>query len=399
VRLASEFEMTTPRVTYVLPGKMGGVLTIVENLLRFQQPDEFQYDAVLTFNHHDPDTRFLGALPVSAQTTFEHALPVENIHAVARRLRATLGSEPGVLVCNDALELMMVALLDPGRTVVQILHGDYDYYYDLATKHEQLVHAFIAYSRRVYENLVARLPHRRDSIFWLPYGIAIPQRVRVATPGPLRLIYAGRLDEAKGVLDLPAIDDELIRRGTNARWTVIGNGPAANKLWARWSPSDRIRWIADATSSQVVDACADHDVFVLPSRAEGLSVATVEAMSAGLVPVVTRLPSMAELVDGQRTGLATDVGDVTGFANAIAALDADRVRLDAMSAAARALVVERFDIRNCAAGYQAVYARWRDLYRPRPAVTPVTYGSRLDRPWLPNPFVRLVRSTLRAKSR
>jgi len=391
--------MTAPRVTYVLPGKVGGVLTIIENLLRFRQADEFQSDVVLTFNHHDPDTRFSGALPAASQSTFEHALPVENIHAVARRLRATIGSAPGVLVCNDALELMMVALLDPGRTVVQILHGDYDYYYDLATKHEPLVHAFVAYSRRVYDTLLTRLPQRRDSIFWLPYGIAIPQKVRVASTGPLRLIYAGRLDEAKGVLDLPAIDHELVRRGTNAHWTIIGNGPAANQLWARWSQSERIRWIADATSAQVVDACADHDVFVLPSRAEGLSVATVEAMSAGLVPVVTKLPSMAELVDGQRTGIAIDVGDISAFADAIVGFDVDRARVDAMSAAARALVMERFDIRKCVAGYQALYSRWRELYRARPAVTPVAYGSRLDQPWLPNPLVRFVRSTLRSMSR
>src|SRR5262249_13053904 len=162
--------------------------------------DDVRYNAVLTFNRHDPDTRFAGALAVDTQTTFEHALPIENIHAVARRLRAAIGSGSGVLVCNDALELMMAALVDPGRTVVQILHGAYDDYYDLATPHEPLVHAFVAYSRRVYEKLVARLPQRRDSIFWLPYGVVIPEKVRVPSPGPLRMIYAGRLDEAKGIL-------------------------------------------------------------------------------------------------------------------------------------------------------------------------------------------------------
>lgn len=391
--------MTAPQVTYVMPDKMGGVMTIVDNLLRFRRPDEFHYDAVLTFNCHDVDRRFLGTLAVDAQTTFEHALPVENIHAVARRLHATIGSGPGVLVCNDALELMMVALRDPGRTVVQILHGDYDYYYNLATTHEPLVHAFVAYSRRVYDNLIARLPHRRDTIFWLPYGVVIPEKVRVAASGPLRMIYAGRLDEAKGVLDLPAIDEGLSRRGITVHWTVIGDGPAADRLWARWPRSPRIQWIARATSAQVISACADHDVFVLPSRAEGLSVATVEAMSAGLVPVVTRLPSMAEIVLDQQTGVLVDVGDVEAFADAIAGLEHDRDRLNAMCSAARALAVERFDIRARASAYQDLYARWRELYRARPAVVPVSYGSRLDRPWLPNPLVRLVRSTLRAKAR
>ena len=391
--------MTAPQVTYVMPGKVGGVMTIIENLVRFRRPDEFDYRAVLTCNRHDPDTRFSGALAVDSQITFEHALPLENIHAVARRLRSAIGDNPGVIVCNDALEMMMVALIDSGRSVVQILHGDYDYYYDLATMHEPLVHAFVAYSRRVYEKLVARMPQRRDTIFWLPYGVVIPEKTRIAASGPLRMIYAGRLDEAKGVLDLPAIDEALVRRGTNALWTIIGDGPAADRLWNRWARSPRIRWVSSATSEQVVAACTDHDVFVLPSRAEGLSVATVEAMSAGLVPVVTRLPSMAEIIDDGRTGIAVSVGDTEAFADAIASLDRDRNRLNALSAAARSLVVERFDIRERAYAYQELYGRWRELYRPRPSVASVSYGSRLDRPWLPNPLVRLVRTTLRAKSK
>ena len=391
--------MTPPEVTYVLPDKVGGVLTIVANLLQFRRQDNLRYRVVLTSNRRDPDTKFAGALAVDTQATVEHALPIENLHAVARRVDAAIGGGPGVLVCNDALEIMCVALRDPGRTVVQILHGDYDYYYDLAERHEPLVHAFVAYSRRVYETLLARLPHRRDTIFWLPYGVAIPERVRRATPGALRLIYAGRLDEMKGVLDLPSIDEELRQRGVPVRWSVIGNGPAADALWSRWERSDRVRWTPVATPADVVAACEEHDVYVLPSRAEGLSVATVEAMSAGVVPVVTRLPSMAELIPDESTGLSVDVGDVAGFASAIERLHGDRARLEDMSAAARRLVVESFDIRERAPAYQALYARWRELHRPRPAVSPVMYGSRLDHPWIPNPFVRLVRSTLRAISR
>ena len=98
--------MSSPRVTYVLCDKVGGVTTIIDNLLRFRRPDQLHHQAVLTFNCHDRETRFSGALAADSQITFEHALPVENIHAVARRLLSTIGRDPGVLVCNDALELM-----------------------------------------------------------------------------------------------------------------------------------------------------------------------------------------------------------------------------------------------------------------------------------------------------
>ena len=76
---------------------------------------------------------------------------------------------------------------DVGRAVVLILHGDHDYYYDLAEKHDRVVHAYVAYSRRMYEQLLAHLPHRADSIFYIPYGIPLPPRVRVGR----RLVRCG----------------------------------------------------------------------------------------------------------------------------------------------------------------------------------------------------------------
>ena len=80
---------------------------------------------------------------------------------------------------------------------MQILHGDYDYYYNLATTHEPLV-AFVAYSRRVYDGLIARLPHG-DTIF----GTATsPFRKKcVAASGPRNDCRPPRRSE--GVLDCP----------------------------------------------------------------------------------------------------------------------------------------------------------------------------------------------------
>ena len=385
-----------PSVVYVIPDKMGGSLAIIANLLEHRTPDEFAYRAVLTHNTLDRETRSPRRLAADTQATVEFAMPIENMYAVVRRLRHAIGTGPGVLVCNDFVEMLLVTLMDPGRTVIQILHGDYDYYYDLATAHEPLVHAFVAYSRAVYEALLKRLPHRRDTIFWLPYGMPIPPLLRRPVPGPLRLIFFGRLDEAKGVLTLPEIDRLLALAAVPVTWTVVGSGPAGPALLSAWGDASNVRWIEAATPAEVIGLCAEHDVFVLPTRAEGLSVATVEAMSVGLVPVVSDLPSMVELIDGERTGYRVPADSPQAFADAIAAVSRDRDRLEHMGAAARQLVVDRFDIRARTAAYQALFARWKELARPRPAAPVKSYGSSLDRPWLPNPVVRLLRTAIRA---
>jgi len=71
-----------------------------------------------------------------------------------------------------------------------------------------------------------------------------------------------------------------------------------------------------------------------------------------------------------------------------------------MSAAARDSIVRRFDVRDRVRAYEALYARYRELYRPLSPDARLQYGSRLDRPWIPNAVVRAVRTAQRrTKSR
>jgi glycosyltransferase involved in cell wall biosynthesis len=387
-----------PSVVYVLPDKMGGMMNIIANLLAYRGPDDLQYHAVLTHSVRSVDTRFAHRLAADTQTTVEFNLPTENLHTVMRRIARAVPPGPGVYVANDLLDLATASVHDFGRAVVQMLHGDADYYYDLAAKHDSVVHAFITYSRRMYERLCDRLPHRVDTIFHLPYGVPLSASApRPITAGPLRLVFAGRLDRYKGIFDLPEIDRALAARGSPVEWCIAGAGPDGDELVKRWAFNPRVRFLGSLPNDQVLALYATQDVFVLPTHSEGFPIALVEAMAAGVVPVVSDLPSgVPEVVTSSQIGERPAVGDVAGFVDAIAALDRDRPRLTAMSAAGRASIVERFDIRDRAADYQALYARWRELYRPVAGRHHLQYGSRLDRPWLPNSLVRLVRSAVRA---
>jgi glycosyltransferase involved in cell wall biosynthesis len=390
-----------PSVVYIVPDKMGGMMNIIANLLAYRRPDAFTHHVVLTHNTLDTDVRYAQPLSCDSQTTVEYTLPIENLHAVMRRLAHAVPKGPGVVVAGDLLDLAMLSVHDVGRAVVLILHGDHDYYYDLAVKHDRVVHAYVAYSRRMHERLLACLPHRADSIHYIPYGIPLPPRVRRPVDGPLRLIFAGRLEHGqKGVLELPSIAARLRDRSIDATWTIVGDGPDGSRLRAAWPESPSVRYLGSLTNAETINRLSDHDVFVLPTRVEGLPVALLEAMGSGVVPVVSNIDSgVPDVVTAEATGLLPEVGDVAGFADAIARLDSDRPLLERLSAADRRTVEERFDVRHRVADYQALYARYADLYKPLGADVTLHYGSRLDRPWIPNPFVRMVRSTLRVKSR
>lgn len=391
-----------PDVCHVLPGKLGGVVQIVENLLAYRDRAAFSASVVRTYNSLDVDTPHVAPLGADVETRFEYTLPTENLHRVLGRLARAVPPGPGLLVSNDWIELAMLHVRPTDRTVVQILHGDHDYYYDLAKKHEGVIDAWIAYSRAMYDKLVALLPERRASVFHLPYGVpfADAARTRQAVEGPLRLLFAARLSHGqKGVFDLPEIDRRLAEAGVAVRWTVAGEGPDGPALRESWKRigDDRVRFLGRLTNAEVYALFRDHDVLVLPTRAEGFPVALLEAMGAGLVPVVSAIESgVPEVVEPGRTGLTPPVGDVGGFARAIGSLANDREALEEMSRAARRTVAERFDVRARTADYEALFGRFRELKRERRAVPPLPYGSRLDKGWLPNAIVYPARAAARA---
>jgi len=313
-----------------------------------------------------------------------------------RRVAAAVPSGQGVYVAGDLLDLATASVHDFGRAVIFMLHGDSEYYYDLAVRHEPIIHAFTVGSRRMYDSLVARLPDRMNTIFHLPYGVRIPDGRRRPVPGALRAIFAGRIEPAKGVLDLPAIDKTLRERGIRVRWTIAGAGPGEQDLRHQWAFNARVRWTGRLSARQLEREYLEHDVFVLPTRSEGFPVALLEAMAFGLVPVVSDIESgVPEAVESDAVGFRRTVGDSGAFADAIAALDADRDRLEAMSAAARKTIVSRYDIRERVADYQRLYHQWADLYRPLAGREHLQYGSRLDKPWIPNTLVRAVRRAWR----
>jgi glycosyltransferase involved in cell wall biosynthesis len=98
----------------------------------------------------------------------------------------------------------------------------------------------------------------------------------------------------------------------------------------------QIRFVGYVPREAIPARYAAAHVFVLPSYNEGMSVATLEAMAAGLPVVVTRTAGTTDLVEEGVNGLTFDWADVDALTDHLRRLASDRALARDMGAACRA---------------------------------------------------------------
>jgi len=96
------------------------------------------------------------------------------------------------------------------------------------------------------------------------------------------VLFAGRVSEEKGVMELPHIMDQIRRRVKGVRLAVAGTGPAEEKLFRAIPDAIRLGWLDKKQLSRVYSAA---DVQLLPSHFDTFGCVVLEALSCGL-PVV-----------------------------------------------------------------------------------------------------------------
>jgi glycosyltransferase involved in cell wall biosynthesis len=175
----------------------------------------------------------------------------------------------------------------------------------------------------------------------VPLPAAVPTRPASDTIG---VVFLGRFGTRKGSADLlNAVAALPAAQRDRVRLTMAGDGEVrqtrelAASLGLTAEVSD---WL---TPERRDAALAQAEIFVLPSRDEGLPMAMLESMGWGLVPVITPVGSIPEVITDHENGLLVQPGDVPALTAALAELISDDALRTRLAKSARA-TVEPFDL-------------------------------------------------------
>ncbi|MFP4058130.1 MAG: glycosyltransferase family 4 protein [Candidatus Brocadiia bacterium] len=205
---------------------------------------------------------------------------------------------------------------------------------------------------------VTAIPSPPDLAPFLAGGDGAAFRADVGIPADATVITTvARLAPEKGVDLLVEAFAELAPRYLRARLVICGSGRKVElqliELSARLGIEDRV--CRCGFRDDVPDVLAATDVYVLPSRAEGLGFSLLEAMASGCPVVATRVGGVPEIVTPERDGLLVEPEAPHALAQAIARLlDDPRLRAR-LAAEGRKTVQQRFATDKLVARVEALY--------------------------------------------
>ncbi len=220
--------------------------------------------------------------------------------------------------------------------------------------------AYVSISSAVRFELIAA-GYDPAKVVDLPNGVPVPAQAwspRTDWAESPRAVFVGRLAPEKGLHALIESWPIVVATFPGARLTIVGDGPerpALETLVARLNLGESVS--LPGPTSNPTSILRDSDLFVLPSREEGMSIALLEAMALGMPLVASAIPGNQKLVDDGIHGRLARPDDPESIARAVVAQWSDPNSAAGQGREARRRVLDRYSIATVARSHLDLFER------------------------------------------
>ena len=383
--------MNKIRVYHFHNGKGGGVLSVIRNLLRFSNNPLIENHIIYTINKEQTPLFSVEHIEGAVTEQIFYYSPKWNFYYTCKQLAKLLPDDKALVVAHDWLELGMMSNLGLQNRVIQFVHGAYDYYYQLAKLHDASIDLFIAVAQNIKRQLIHAIPHSRNDIDYLRFPVPCISHGKKEVGDNINIIFIGRLEAAKGYLLLPAIAKKVNQSNSNVHWHIVGSVAEPANENITWDENIGVKHYGNILNNAVLELLKSMQILILPSVAEGMPVIIIEAMKAGVIPLVNNIDGgIQELVIDDKTGYKIENNSIAGYVEKINSLSTDKSQRIKMSYNSVIMANELFDpVINTIAIENKIVEMFATPNKNKAAVK--IYGSRLDEQWVPNYVVNTIR--------
>lgn len=240
--------------------------------------------------------------------------------------------------------------------LIAVAHGDEINTYERFQFWSDRLDKIICISQKIIAEFRDRYKVATDKLIYHPNPIYVQHQVvrRISNDGILRIGFAARLTERqKRVHLLPAIIEECIKRKLNVEFNIAGEGEAKDRL-VEYVNSRKLQhtvhilgWISP---EKMADFWKEQDVYLNISDFEGMSLAMLESMACGVVPIVTDVSGVSDLIEDGKNGFVVPVDSWLETVDKIENLSRNRERLQRAGDYNMTLIREKCSLED--------YAEW-----------------------------------------
>ncbi len=209
---------------------------------------------------------------------------------------------------------------------------------------------------------LAKLAHKTSPdipIDIIPNGVDINKfyPIKKTKKEKIRIICVSRLIERKGIDDLIRVVQLIMKDLNNFEVLIAGEGKLGKKLKklsSELGTTSKVKFLGFIRNEDLPSLYQSSDIFVLPSKKEGMSNSMLEAMASGLPIITTDVGGIEELI--KENGIVIPQGRIDVLADALTELILNPEKRRRMGIESRE-ISSKMSWGNVAKRYYKIYMR------------------------------------------
>lgn len=270
--------------------------------------------------------------------------------SIQETIELLVSSLPCTVISNWQSQVMIAAILvkkmyPEQMNIISVVHNDKIVLYRRQSYLEPYTDYIFCVSnkiKRIFEEefhvLKEKLIYKETPVKYTEFK----KQYTLNPEKPLKIGFAARISKFQKRADLLLkVVKELEARKICSVVEIAGNGNYFDKFANEIEGFRNVKLLGCISRDAIADFWKEKDVFLSVSDFEGTSISMLEAMSWGVVPVVTKVSGVDEFVENGMNGYCSEPGDWESVVNNIADIEAHREKLPEYGEICKQYIQER----------------------------------------------------------